>query len=155
MCLSYMKGPKVNDWVRHKARTLQVAIDNGTTVAMDETIWQAFEDEFIAAFTNTTRREQATLDLINISMKGDDLDTYMATFEHLREHTGWEADAQGTILMFRRGLKAPLAQAIVERTHPRPTTLQAWYTATRTQHAAYAENKATLTNLFICNDNRS
>jgi hypothetical protein len=49
------------------------------------------------------------LDLINISMKGDDLDTYMATFEHLRERAGWEADAQGTILMFRRGLKAPLA----------------------------------------------
>ena len=54
MCLSYMKGPKVNNWVRHKARTLQAAIDNGTTVATDETIWQAFEDEFVAAFTNTT-----------------------------------------------------------------------------------------------------
>jgi Retrotransposon gag protein len=124
-------------------------------VATDETIWQAFEDEFVAAFTDTTRREQATLDLINISMKGDNLDTYMATFEHLQEHAGWEVDAQGTILMFRRGLKAPLARAIVERMHPRPATLQAWYTAARTQHAAYAENKATLTNLFICNDNRS
>jgi Retrotransposon gag protein len=124
-------------------------------VATDKTIWQAFEDEFVAAFTDTTRREQAMLDLINIAMKGDDLNTYMATFEHLREHVGWEADAQGTILMFRRGLKAPLARAIVERTHPRPTTLQAWYTAARTQHVAYAENKATLTNPFIRNDNRS
>jgi hypothetical protein len=83
MCLSYMKGPKVNDWVRHKARTLQAAIDNRTTVATDETIWQAFEDEFVAAFTDTTRHEQVMLDLINISMKGDDLDTYMATFKHL------------------------------------------------------------------------
>jgi Retrotransposon gag protein len=115
-------------------------------VATDETIWQAFEDEFIAAFTDTTRHEQVTLDLINITMKGDDLDTYMATFEHLRERAGWEADAQGTILMFQRGLKAPLAQAIVERMHPQPAMLQAWYTATRTQHVAYAENKATLTN---------
>jgi hypothetical protein len=33
-------------------------------------------------------------------MKGDDLNTYMAMFEHLRECAGWEADAQGTILMF-------------------------------------------------------
>jgi hypothetical protein len=54
MCLSYMKGPKVNDWVRHKAQSLQAAIDNGTTVAMDETIWQVFKDKFVAAFTDTT-----------------------------------------------------------------------------------------------------
>jgi hypothetical protein len=33
--------------------------------------------------------------------------------------------------------------------------LQAWYMAARTQHATYAENKATLTNLFIQNDNCS
>jgi Retrotransposon gag protein len=153
MCLSYMKGPKVNDWVWHKAQTLQAAIDNRTMVATDETIWQAFEDEFVAAFTDTTRHEQAMLDLINISMMGDDLDTYMATFEHLRERAGWEADAQGTILMFQRGLKALLVRAIVERTHPWPATLQAWYTATHTQHVAYAKNKVTLTNLFIRNDN--
>jgi hypothetical protein len=52
-------------------------------VVTDETIWQAFEDKFVAAFTDMTRCEQATLDLINIAMKGDDLNTYMATFEHL------------------------------------------------------------------------
>ena len=57
--------------------------------------------------------------------------------------------------MFQQGLKAPLAQAIVERMHPQPAMLQAWYTATRTQHVAYAENKTTLTNPFIRNDNRS
>jgi hypothetical protein len=33
--------------------------------------------------------------------------------------------------------------------------LTEWYTATRTQHAAYAENKATLTNPFIKSDARS
>jgi hypothetical protein len=50
---------------------------------------------------DTTRREQATLDLINIQMKGEDLDMYISTFHHLRERAGWEPDTQGTILMFR------------------------------------------------------
>jgi hypothetical protein len=47
--------------------------------------------------------------------------------------------------MFRRGLKHPLAMAIVERTHPQPQTLHRWYQAARAHHAAYAENKATAT----------
>jgi hypothetical protein len=58
-------------------------VDNGTVQPDDEDIWTAFHGELKAAFTNTTRQEQATLDLISMSMKGDDLDTYMATFEHL------------------------------------------------------------------------
>jgi Retrotransposon gag protein len=120
MCLSYMKGPKVNDWVWQQACTLQQAVDNGTVQPDNEDIWTAFHGELEAAFTDTTRCEQATLDLISMSMKGDDLDTYMATFEHLRERAGWESNAQGTILLFHRGLKPPLARAIVEQTHLRP-----------------------------------
>jgi hypothetical protein len=104
------------------------------------------------AFTDTTRWEQATLDLINIQMKGEDLDTYISTFHHLRKRAGWEPDVQGTILMFRRGLKRPLATAIVERTHPRLQTLQGWYQVARAHHAAYAENKATFANPFLRND---
>jgi ferric-dicitrate binding protein FerR (iron transport regulator) len=57
--------------------------------------------------------------------------------------------------MFRRGLKRPLATAIVEWTHPRLQTLQAWYQAARAHHAAYAENKATFANLFLRNDTQN
>jgi hypothetical protein len=101
------------------------------------------------------RREQATLDLINIQMKGEDLDTYISTFHHLWEREGWEPDAQGTILMFRRGLKHPLAMAIVEWMHPRPQMLQGWYQAARAHHAAYTENKVTFANPFLWNDTRN
>jgi hypothetical protein len=101
---------------------------------------------------DTTRQEQAMLDLINIQMKGEDLDTYISTFHHLREWAGWEPDTQGTMLMFRRGLKRPLATAIVERTHPRPQTLQAWYQSARAHHAVYAENKAMFANPFLRNN---
>jgi Retrotransposon gag protein len=115
----------------------------------DEHVWNTFIEEFTEAFMDTTRREQATLDLINIQMKGEDLDTYISTFYHLWERVGWELDAQGTILMFRQGLKCPLATAIIEQTHPCPQTLQGWYQAARAHHAAYAENKATFANPFL------
>jgi Retrotransposon gag protein len=155
MMLSYMKGPKIDDWVWEKATLLETAVANGTANPNDEHVWNTFLEEFTDAFTDTTRREQATLDLINIQMKGEDLDTYISTFHHLCERAGWEPDAQGTMLMFRRGLKCPLATAIVEQTHPRPQTLQQWYQSARAHHAAYAENKATFANPFLRNEGRN
>jgi Retrotransposon gag protein len=155
MMLSYMKGPKIDDWVREKATLLETAVANGTANLNDEHVWNMFLKEFMDAFTNTTRQEQATLDLINIQMKGEDLDMYISTFYHLRERAGWEPDVQGTMLMFRRGLKCPLATAIVERTHPQPQTLQQWYQSARAHHVAYAENKATFANPFLWNDGRN
>jgi hypothetical protein len=101
MCLSYMKGPKVNDWVQQRAHALQQAVDNSTVQPDDKDIWTTFHGELEAAFTDTTRHKQVTLDLISMSMKGDNLDTYMATFKHLQECAGWESDAQGTILLFQ------------------------------------------------------
>jgi Retrotransposon gag protein/Zinc knuckle len=152
MMLSYMKGPKIDDWVQEKVMLLETAVTNGTANPNDEHVWNTFLEEFTDAFTDTTQREQATLDLINIQMKGEDLDTYISTFHHLRKRAGWEPDAQGTMLMFRRGLKRPLATAIVERTHPQPQMLQQWYQSARAHHAAYAENKATFANPFLQND---
>jgi hypothetical protein len=66
MMLSYMKGPKINDWVCEKATLLETAMSNGTANPNDEHIWNTFIEEFTEAFTDTTRWEQATLDLINI-----------------------------------------------------------------------------------------
>jgi Retrotransposon gag protein len=100
MMLSYMKGPKIDDWVQEKVMLLEMAVLNRTANPNDEHVWNMFIEEFTEAFMDTTRREQATLDLINIQMKGEDLDTYISTFHHLWERVGWELDAQGTILMF-------------------------------------------------------
>jgi Retrotransposon gag protein len=118
MMLSYMKGPKIDNWVRKKATLLETAVSNGMANPNNEHVWNMFIEEFMEAFTDTTRREQVTLDLINIQIKGEDLDTYISMFHHLRERAGWEPDAQGTILMFRWGLKCPLATTIIERMHP-------------------------------------
>ena len=77
-------------------------------------------------------------------MQGEDLDTYIATFDHLREVAQWERDSWGTILLFRRGLNPALAQAIINRTIPRPVTFDDWANAAQTQHANWIKSHAVM-----------
>ena len=73
-------------------------------------------------------------------MQGGDLDTYIATFDHLRAAAEWEWDSRGTILLFWRGLQPNLAQAVINQTVPRPVTFDDWANAARTQHANWVES---------------
>jgi hypothetical protein len=77
-------------------------------------------------------------------MKDNDLDTYIATFDHLRNSAGWEQNSQGMVLLFRRGLNPGLAQAVINRTMPRPHTFEEWANATRHQHAIWIESRAVM-----------
>jgi hypothetical protein len=54
MMLSYMKGPKIDDWVREKATLLETAVANGTANLNDKHVWNTFLKEFTDAFTDTT-----------------------------------------------------------------------------------------------------
>jgi hypothetical protein len=54
MMLSYMKGPKIDDWVREKATLLESAVTNRTANPNDEHVWNTFLEEFTDAFTDTT-----------------------------------------------------------------------------------------------------
>jgi hypothetical protein len=54
MMLSYMKGPKIDDWVQEKATLLETAVSNGMANPNDEHVWNMFLEEFMDAFTDTT-----------------------------------------------------------------------------------------------------
>jgi hypothetical protein len=59
------------------------------------------------------KSEDVLSKFLTIKMIGNDLDTYIATFDHLRDTAQWERDSQGTILLFQRGLNPALAQAVI------------------------------------------
>ena len=59
-------------------RHLANGIDPG-----DERLWATFVHDFKSAFTNTTKVQNAHHKLMNIKMKGDALDDYIAEFQHL------------------------------------------------------------------------
>ena len=77
-------------------------------------------------------------------MQGEDLDIYIAMFDHLRDVAQWERDSRGTILLFRWGLNPALAQAVINRTIPRPVTFDDWANVVQTQHANWIESHAVM-----------
>jgi hypothetical protein len=99
LTLSYMKGPKVDDWVLQQGDRLSHCIQGNTLVVpplalthldMDEILWVEFVVEFTQAFIDTVSSEQAYSDLTKLEMKGDEIDDYVATFENLIVRAGWE-----------------------------------------------------------------
>jgi hypothetical protein len=148
-----MKGPKIDDWVRLIIGQVNIRVNglpnenppvapiNGRD---DEDLWTWFVGVFRAAYTDTTKSEDALTKLLNLRMKDNDLDTYIATFDHLRNSAGWEQNSQGTVLLFRRGLTPGLAQAVINRTMPRPHTFEEWANVARHQHAIWIESRAVM-----------
>jgi hypothetical protein len=105
-----MKGPKIDDWVQLIVGQTVLRVngrpnENPPVAPInnrdDEALWDWFVLAFQQAFTDTTKSEDALSKFLTIKMIGNDLDTYIATFDHLRDTAQWERDSQGTILLFR------------------------------------------------------
>ena len=82
--------------------------------------------------------------LLAIKMQGNNLNTYIASFNHLHETTEWERDLKGMILLFRRALNPALANAVINWTIPWPYTFHEWAHAMQVQHANWVETKAVM-----------
>ena len=139
LALSYMKGPKVDDWVLQQGDRLTIRVQGNTLVNPmippthrddDETLWREFVMDVTRVFTNTASSEQAYAALTDLQMKGEDIDDYITTFESLIVKAGWERAAQGSLEMFKQGLTSGIHYRILNR-NPVPRTIDDWYAAAR------------------------
>jgi len=80
--LSYIRGPLVDDWVDEQAQWLMEQVQTGVAHA-EENLWRTIEDRFQQAYTNTAKKANAQHQLRDFRMKGDDIDTYISTFQNL------------------------------------------------------------------------
>ena len=124
LVLSYMKGPKVDDWVLQQGDRLTIRVQGNTLVNPmippthhddNENLWREFVADFTRAFTDTASSEQAYAALTDLQMKGEDIDDYIATFESLIIKAGWERAAQGSLEMFKQGLTPGIHYWILSR----------------------------------------
>ena len=92
IALSYIKGPRVNDWVAQEAkktvdRVYRRLHDNPpvppTHRTDDEVLWNDFITDFESAYADTASEEQAYADMMKLEMKGDEIDEYIAAFKYL------------------------------------------------------------------------
>ena len=115
MAISFMNGPKVQDWTRAQVKKLDYAVETLGVDPQSESLWRNFRDDFMKAFTDTTRKQDAYTKLKNLKMEKDDLDTYIATHENLVNLAEWDLEDNGSIEAFKNGLKRQLCLAVLKR----------------------------------------
>ncbi len=115
--LSLIKGPLINDWVFDQIQILQNRHHRTVDpVGKDQDKhWNEFIAAFDAAFLDSTKAQQAHVALQQLNMRGNDLDSYTATFKHLAKVAGYNLTNLGTVHLFAMGLKAGLRNAILHQ----------------------------------------
>ena len=139
--LTYMRGPLINDWVDQQEKKLAKRIDTSTTNWVAETneiLWTEFETAFLAAWMDTSKKQNAFDQLMRLTMSGWDVDTYIATFDRLTAAAGWDSNSEGTIAKFREGLSKGIHSKALDRDHI-PRTIDEWKAAARTEVARARE----------------
>jgi len=86
-----------------------------STVATDEQLWDDFVSAFERAFTSTTAKYDTMVQLRALEMEGQDLNTYIAMFEHLASKAGYGLNSMEASCMFLEGLPKGLKIDIVDR----------------------------------------
>jgi hypothetical protein len=127
LALGYIRGCKsriwVGDWVDKQLTALTNKVTGEmSTVATDEQLWDDFVSAFERAFTSTTAKYDTMIQLRALEMEGQDLDTYMAVFEHLASKAGYDLNTTGASSMFLEGLPKGLKIDIVDRRDDIPST---------------------------------
>ena len=106
--LSYIRGPLVDDWVGTQDCKLERCLDRTRAdfvPDMDDVLWTDFETTFKSAWKDSEKKQSAYEQLMKLTMKDLDINSYMATFDQLAAAAGWEPNAEGTIECFSCGLK--------------------------------------------------
>ena len=139
--LTYMRGPLINDWVDQQGKKLDRRIDTSTTnwVREDnEILWTECKTAFLAAWTDTSKKQNAYDQLMRLTMNRWDIDTYIATFDHLTLVAGWDSNSEGTIAKFCEGLSKGVHSKALDQDRI-PRTINEWKAAARTEVARAKE----------------
>jgi hypothetical protein len=75
LCLSYIKGPKVEDWTEVQQEYMNEQKSTGR-LASFESYWRDFEKAFKDTFIDIAKSVKVENDLKNLKMTGDDIDTH-------------------------------------------------------------------------------
>jgi hypothetical protein len=132
----------INDWVNAQEEHLADQVDTtkrGWVQETDEVLWQEFENAFRAAWTDTSKKQNAYDQLMKLTMQGWDIDTYIATFDCLAQAAGWALDSEGTIVRFREGLHKMIHSKALDRDKI-PQMIDEWK-ATAQNEVAQAKEK--------------
>jgi len=115
LLLTYMKGPKVQQWATRKGEEHTIAIlgDPANNVAPtnnvdDKQLWTQLTLDLRTAYLEYHGAEGAYRVIKNLRQKAGYADDYIVQFENLLSKAGWGHDQHETISAFKEGLFEPL-----------------------------------------------
>ncbi len=116
--LSYIQGPKVQDWVTHELRWLRDQVHSQHVLPNNPWLWAQMMVHFGNAFINTMTQAKARHELTKLHMEGGHIDEYIAKFERYVTMAGYGVDEPTILEKFIKGLPNPLARNCVEMDNP-------------------------------------
>jgi hypothetical protein len=134
LALSLIKGPLVDDWTNDQIDQLEEKVTHIVNpIGKDqEVLWDKFTAKLDSHFADTTRKQKAYAALQDLCIRGDDFNSYTATFKYLVKQARFTLTADTTIHLFALGLNPKLWTAIIAQDHE-PTTMDDWITAAQTE----------------------
>src|SRR6267142_2395406 len=130
----------INSWAKRQLDILIQKQQNNPDPngAPSETWWMDFEQAFKDAFTFTVSKETALAQLEKLIMNKGNIDTYIATFDHLLAEANFNRMDKGALEMFKQGLNMMLKVSCIKRKH-KPVTMNEWQEAAQEEHWDYLE----------------
>lgn len=107
LAISFISGPNVDDWAEHQLDQLEEKTSLTYPNRYADTnkhLWTEFETAFQNMYQDTTRTQDAYMALMQLEMKGLDINTYITTFDRLVTHAGWSTSDKGIMEKFRNEL---------------------------------------------------
>jgi len=139
VALSYIMGPNVNAWVDEQLKELEDKVLTGGYDPSDERLWTEFEAAYNDAFTDLAEQQNAHQRLLNLTMVGGDLNSYIANFNTLAKLAGFPQDEMGTVEMFKKGLNQQLKETIINNYTKKPVTMADWQKEARERQVRWLE----------------
>jgi Retrotransposon gag protein len=138
MALTYIKGPRVEDWQEARLEELT----NTNLHPDDEALWTTFEQKFKDAYTDSNKKRAAYDKLMTLQMKGGNIDTYIATFDNLLAKAGWTRGEEAADF-FQKGLEDGVKREVLCR-QTWLVTLQEWQEVARDETNRYKARQSLL-----------
>jgi hypothetical protein len=140
--LSLIKGLAVSSWVDDYLTTVEgQCLLYGMN---DKALWNDFKTTLNWAFKDTNKIDNAATDLERLKMAQKEepgevspLTKYISKFNELQRKAEWDADAEGTMRYFQRGLTEGLLYSMLKVVGPRPNTLDRWQQLAIQHHDAF------------------
>jgi hypothetical protein len=138
LCLSYMKGPKVEDWAEVQQELMNNRKSTGR-LATFKSHWRDFKKAFKDAFMDIAKSVKVENDLKSLKMTSGDINSYITTFMKLLKMAGYTETEHGSLELFKKGLSTGLNIRIINNSVAPPSTLRGWIEAARTEQLKYLQ----------------